>query len=103
VLRLDSGLFFATAEALEERVRGLGDARTLVLDCRGINFIDSQGAETLDRIHEMMTERGGSLRLAQVKPQVLDLLRTSGFVARVGADHIYGNLDSAVNAELVQA
>jgi high affinity sulfate transporter 1 len=103
VLRLDSGLFFATAEALEERVRGLGGAQTLVLDCRGINFIDSQGAETLDRLLDLMTERGGSLRLAQVKPRVLELLRTSGFVERLGADHIHGNLDRAVGAELVRS
>ena len=27
VLRIDGGLFFATAEALEERVRGLADGR----------------------------------------------------------------------------
>jgi anti-anti-sigma factor len=103
VLRLDSGLFFATAEALEERVRGLGHTQTLVLDCRGINFIDSQGAETLDRLLDLMTERGGSLRLAQVKPWVLELLRTSGFVERLGAAHIHGNLDRAVGAELVRS
>ena len=53
VLRLDSGLFFATAEALEERVRGLvegGDElEALVLDLEGVNFIDSQGAGKLQR------------------------------------------------------
>jgi SulP family sulfate permease len=96
VLRLDSGLFFATADALEERVRELG-ARTLVLDCRGINFIDSQGAEARTHIHTELAAQGGTLRLAQVKPQVLAVLTADGFVDRVGADHIHGNLDRAVN------
>ena len=55
VLRLDSGLFFATAEALEDRVRALAedgrDRDALVLDLEGVNFIDSQGAAKLTEIH----------------------------------------------------
>ena len=52
VLRLDGGLFFATAEALEDRVRGLvevGAAAALVLDLEGVDFVDSQGAAKLRR------------------------------------------------------
>jgi SulP family sulfate permease len=98
VLRMDGGLFFATADALEERVRSLGDIRALVLDCRGIDFIDSQGAETLARIHDELAGRGAELHLAQVKPQVLELLRASGFVDRAGADHLHGTLARAISA-----
>jgi sulfate permease, SulP family len=52
VLRLDSGLFFATAEALDDRIRALirdGEPRVyaLVLDLEGVDFIDSQGAAKL--------------------------------------------------------
>ena len=52
VLRLDSGLFFATAQALEDRVRtfaedGSQPLEAVVLDLEGVNFIDSQGAEQL--------------------------------------------------------
>ncbi len=93
VLRIDSGLFFATAEALEARVEELGDVRALILDCRGINFIDSQGAETLVKLHERMAERGATLRLAHVKPQVLSVLRASGY-----AGELHGNLARAVGA-----
>ena len=62
VLRLDGGLFFATAEALEERVRELtereGGLRALVLDLEGVNFIDSQGAAKLTEIHELLATDG---------------------------------------------
>ena len=62
VLRLDGGLFFATAEALEERVRELAEdgtaAAALVLDLEGVNFIDSQGAAKLAEIHELAERRG---------------------------------------------
>jgi SulP family sulfate permease len=70
---LGSGLFFATAEALEDRVRELAEAdscapRRLVLDLRAVNFIDSQGAEKLTEIQHLIETRGGTLRLAHIKP-----------------------------------
>ena len=74
VLRLDGGLFFATAEALEDRVRALTEdgpapLRALVLDLEGVNFIDSQGAEQLAAILELVQSDGAALRLARVKPR----------------------------------
>ena len=105
VLRFDSGLFFATAQALEDRVRELAEAgpaplRALVLDLEGVNFIDSQGAEQLAAIHELMERDGATLRLARVKPNVLAVLRADGFVDRLGTDRIHGNVHRAVEAHL---
>jgi sulfate permease, SulP family len=104
-LRFDSGLFFATAQALEDRVRELAEAgpaplSALVLDLEGVNFIDSQGAEQLAAIHELMESKGATLRLACVKPNVLAVLRADGFVDRLGADSIHGNVHRAVEAQL---
>jgi len=102
VLRLDGGLFFATAEALEDRVRGLedGDRRALVLDLEGANFIDSQGAAKVTEIHQLTEAEGITLRLARVKPQVLAVLQADGIIDRIGADHIHGNVHRAVEAQL---
>jgi sulfate permease, SulP family len=106
VLRLDSGLFFATAQALEDRVRELAEddttaLRALVLDLEGVNFIDSQGAEQLSAIHRLVEGHGAALRLARVKPDVLVVLRADGFVERIGADHLHGNVHRAVEAQLL--
>ena len=107
VLRMDGGLFFATAEALEERVRELAqedpDRRALVLDLEGVNFIDSQGAAKLTEIHELTEADGVTLRLARVKPQVLAVLEADGVIDRIGADHIHGNVHRAVEAQLAEA
>jgi sulfate permease, SulP family len=105
VLRLDSGLFFATAQGLEDRVRELVEsdpdgASALVLDFRGIDFIDSQGAEKLAEIQDLIKADGGALRIAHVKPQVLAMLSADGFLDRLGADHVHANLDRAVAAQL---
>ncbi len=106
VLRMDGGLFFATAEALEERVRELaqdGDQRALVLDLEGVNFVDSQGAAKVTEIHELTEADGVTLRLARVKPQVYAVLQADGIIDRIGADHIHGNVHRAVEAALAGA
>ena len=104
VLRFDGGLFFATAEALDNRVRALaGDGReyrALVLVLEGVNFIDSQGAAKLAEIHDLAQARDLTLRLARVKPHVLAVLTADGFVDQIGADHIHGNVHRAVQAQL---
>jgi anti-anti-sigma factor len=106
VLRLDGGLFFATSEALEDRVRGLAEnghrARALVLDLEGVNFVDSQGAAKMTELHRLTEADGIELRLGRVKPQVLAVLRADGVVDRIGADHIHGNVHRAVEAQLAE-
>jgi sulfate permease, SulP family len=105
VLRLDSGLFFATSQALEDRVRDLAQdgprpLRAVVLDLEGVNIIDSQGAEQLRAILALLESSGGTLRLARVKPSVLAVLRADGFVDRLGADRVHGNVHRAIEAQL---
>ena len=54
VIRIDGGLFFATAGALDERVRAILGSQpglhSLVLDLEGVNFVDSQGAAKLKEL-----------------------------------------------------
>ena len=102
VLRLDGGLFFATTETLENRIRDLLDdkIRVLVLDLEGVNFVDSQGAAKLAEIHELLTSDDVAFRLARAKPQVLAVLGADGVVDRIGLDHIHGNVHRAVEAAL---
>lgn len=103
-LRLDGGLFFATAEALEGRVRALAQEedglRALVLDLEGVDFVDSQGAAKLTEIHELVTADGASLRLARVKPPVRRVLEADGVLELIGTEHIHGNVNRAVEAAL---
>ena len=107
VLRLDGGLFFATSEALENRVRALsadGDRpRALVLDLEGVNFVDSQGAAKLGELHQLAQSEGVTLRLARVKPHVLAVLQADGLVELISADHIHGNVHRAVEAQLLDS
>ena len=74
VIRLDGGLFFATAAPSRTGcARPDPDAPGLtgvVLDCEGIDFVDSQGSATLGDIITLAEECGVVLRLARLKPAV---------------------------------
>jgi sulfate permease, SulP family len=107
VLRLDGGLFFATADALEDRIRELlgqdDKPRAIVLDLEGADYIDSQGSAKLAEIHELIRDQEVAFRLARVKPHVREVLERDGFVDVLGADRIHGNVDRAVEAQLAES
>ncbi len=100
VMRFDAGLFFASADALEDRLRELAqDADTafelVIISFEGIDFIDSQGSEKLAEILGLADTYGAEVRLARVKPHVLEVLRLDGVVDRLGEENLYGNLYEA--------
>ena len=107
VLRLDGGLFFATADALEDRVREAALAApgsaAIVLDCGGMDFIDSQGSAKMSEILNLTKQAGLTLRLARLKPPVREVLERDGVLGRIGDDKIHGNVDHAVNAQLAMS
>lgn len=102
VLRFDGGLFFATADALEDRLREVVQAEPeltrVVIDCEGINFIDSQGAATMADLVTLAHDAGLDLRITRLKPGPRAVLERDGVIAMIGADHIHGNIHRAVQA-----
>jgi sulfate permease, SulP family len=104
VLRLDSGLFFATAEALDRRLReAIADdpgLHAIVLDLAGVDFIDSQGAAKLAELHQVAASEHVTLRLARLKPHVVDMLEVDGLVAEIGEGRVHVNVYRAVEAQL---
>ena len=105
VLRLDSGLFFATSQALDDRIRALTEddpssLHAVILDLEAVSFIDSQGAEQLAQIHELVAAQGATLRIARVKPRVMAVLERDGVIDRIGAERLHGDVQRAVEAQL---
>jgi sulfate permease, SulP family len=103
VLRLDGGLFFATSDALEDRVREVAlstpGTTGIVLDCGGMDFIDSQGSAKMREILELTGQADMTLRLTRVKPAVREVLKRDGVVECIGEDKIHGNIEQAVEAQ----
>jgi high affinity sulfate transporter 1 len=107
VIRFDGGLFFATADALEDRLRDVIHAKPeltgIVIDCGGINFVDSQGAAKMADVVTLARDAGVSLRLTRLKPAVRAILERDGVIELIGADKIHGNIHRAVEAEQAAA
>ena len=105
VLRLDGGLFFATSDALEDRIREVAltapEITAIVLDCEGMDFIDSQGSAKMREILELTGQAGVTLRLARIKPAVRELLARDGVLDRIGDDKIHEDIDQAVEAQII--
>ena len=72
----------------------------LVLDLEGVDFVDSQGAAKLAELYKVVRADDITLRLVRVKPQVREVLDADGVTATLGADHIHGNVDRAIQAQL---
>ncbi|WP_448006719.1 SulP family inorganic anion transporter [Agromyces bauzanensis] len=104
VIRMDGGLFFATSDALEDRLREIihstPDLTGVVLDCAGINFIDSQGSAKMNDVVSLAKDSGITLRLARLKAAVSATLARDGVLQRIGAGNIHGNVSTAVQAQL---
>lgn len=99
VIRFDAGLFFASADALEDRLRELAQdtdrLETIVVSFAGVDFIDSQGSEKIAKIHQLTTTYGIELHLARVKPAVRDVLAADGIVDELGEAHLHGSVFEA--------
>jgi sulfate permease, SulP family len=104
VLRLDGGLFFATSDALEDRVREVAlstpGITVIVLDCVAMDFIDSQGSAKVHEILELTRQAEVTLRLARVKPSVAEVLARDGVLERLGEEGTYLSVAQAVEAHL---
>ena len=100
MIRFDAGLFFASADALLDRLRELAQnadprLRAVVLSFEGVDFIDSQGSEKLAEILELAETYGAEIRLARVKPDVMSLLERDGVIETLGANHVYATVYDA--------
>ena len=102
VIRIDGGLFFATADALEDRVRQVAAEHpglsAIIIDCGAIAIVDAQGAGVVHAILDLAEDQGLSVRLARVKPAVRETLERDGVLDRLGADRIHGSVHRAVEA-----
>ena len=105
IIRFDGGLFFVNADALNDRVRDLrihADPPMTggIISMEGVNFIDTEGADSLKKIAEVGIDMGIDLHLARVKPQVLEVLQRHGVIDLIGIEHIHDDIAAAVELHL---
>jgi high affinity sulfate transporter 1 len=103
VYRYDSPLFFANAENFRRRALAAVDAapdpvRWLLLNAEANVEIDITAVDALDSLREELVRRGIALALVRVKQDLRDDLEAAGFLDRLGPDHVFFTLPTAIEA-----
>ena len=74
------------------------EPHTIVVSFEAVSFIDSQGSAQVGKILDLAEGRGVNVRLARVKPHVLEVLGRDGVLDRLGEDNVFGNIYEAAMA-----
>ncbi len=101
VYRYDAPLFFANAENFLARVResvAAYDPEWVLLNAEAMGEVDLTGADALETLRAELAERGVVLALARLKQDPRDALAPSGVLDRIGADHVFPTLPTALEA-----
>lgn len=102
LLRMEGSVYFGAAAHVAQRLHELRAApdapRHLLVMAKSMNFIDLAGAQVWD--DELAARRavGGDLYFHRPRPEVLDMWRRTGFLDRLGVDHIFPDKATALHA-----
>jgi len=95
VLSLQGALFFGAVNLIEQRIDDLPSQR-LVLDCAGLIYIDSSGAEALGQLFEACQQQGVLFQLAGLREQPLDILQRCGLLLEIGEQNCLDDAQALV-------
>ena len=103
VYRYDAPLCFANAEDFRRRALAAVSqqqepVRWFVLNVEANVEVDFTALEALDAIREQIVQAGGVFALARVKQDLLARLRAFGLASKIGEDHLFPTLPTAVAA-----
>lgn len=99
VYRYDAPLFFANADNFLSRVResvATYDPEWVLLNAEAIGEVDLTGADALETLRAELAENGIVLALARLKQEPRKVLQPSGLLERIGAEHIFPTLPTAL-------
>jgi SulP family sulfate permease len=102
LVRIDENLYFANVEAIYrfvlEALDTDPDARTLILVMNSVSYVDSSGAELLERLDRDLGAQGVTLHLAEVKGPVTDRLGRLDTMKDLLNHRTHLSIDRAVRA-----
>lgn len=101
-VRVDESLYFANTRYLEQALLRIvaerPEVKHLVLIGSAINFIDSSALHTLDHLIDELRDAGVEFHLADIKGPVMDRLKQSELLDKIGQDHIHITTHTAMLA-----
>ncbi|MCB2226057.1 MAG: SulP family inorganic anion transporter [Desulfarculaceae bacterium] len=102
VVRFDGPLFFANASFLEdqinERIREMPKLKHILVVANGINDIDASGEDTLSLLVDQVRSAGYDISFSHLKENVLEAMKRTHLLAKIGEDHVYPLASVALGA-----
>jgi SulP family sulfate permease len=103
VYRYDSPLFFANAEDFRRRALAAvaecpERVQWFLLNTEAIVDLDVTAADTLETVRRELAEQGVVVALARLKQDLRATLGPTGILERIGEDHVFATLPTAVEA-----
>ena len=102
VVRFDGPLFFANASYMEDQIRerrkSKKELKCIIIVADGINDIDASGQEALSFVVDRVRRAGIEISLSGVNETVKAALIRTHLAAKIGEDHFFPNMKSAINA-----
>jgi SulP family sulfate permease len=105
LLRMEGTVWFGAVSHVGDALRALREAPQpaphLLVMAKSMNFIDAAGAALWEREREKrqgVGGRPGGLYFHRARPEVLATWRASGFIGRLGEDHLFPDKRSAIAA-----
>ena len=100
MLRMEGSVWFGAEAHVAEALQALHDQqeppRHLLVMSKSMNFVDAAGATLWERERVRRLAMGGDLYFHRPRPPVMQLWQASGFVQRLGADHLFADKRSAI-------
>src|SRR4030066_858893 len=100
VIRFNSSLFFTNINYLEEKileeVSTRPGLRYILIVGNSINELDASGEEMLSLLISRLRESGHDLFISGLNDSVLDVMRRTHLYEKIGEDHLFRNVDKAI-------
>jgi SulP family sulfate permease len=100
MIRFEGSLFYANAGYLEDQITELlmtkRELKHILIVSNGINDMDASGEEMLSLIVDRLRSGGYDISFSGVNENVLEVMRRTHLVEKIGADHIFSTRYRAV-------
>ncbi len=102
IFRVEAALLYFNTDYISkvvlEKVRSNADLRFAVCDLSATPHVDLAGANMLTKLNETLAQRGITLRLAEIRSSVRDILRAEGLEKHVGLINRHISVNDAVES-----
>ncbi|HFA51822.1 MAG TPA: SulP family inorganic anion transporter [Bacteroidetes bacterium] len=101
ILRVDGSIFFGSLSHISSEITALTEdtppeTKFLLLQMKGVNFIDVAGCEWLVQEAKKWEEKGGGIYFTGLKKNAQDSLNRGGFKKTIGEDHFFQSKEMAI-------